>query len=337
MPTPVSPGQAAPALGVNETSVKRWCDMGLLEPMRTTGGHRRIAHAEVVRFARASESPLVRPELVGLPSASTAGPVARERALKEALEALKNDEEKQLVALVAHLFGAGRSAPDICVRVLAPALHELGSRWQHGDVESYEERRACEIVQAALYEPGHLLPAPPRSAPRALGGTLEADPYMRSSSMCALVLRELGWRAENLGAGLPTEQPARRPPDASPRSCGLACRAGLTPRSSSGPCLRWRKPRAVAERARARRGGRCRRGPSWDAALRAARGPLALAPRPTALQSHGLATDSGSRHPTARRTAPGLREGPCRRGGRFERRLWADIGLKRSIGRTNPG
>jgi methanogenic corrinoid protein MtbC1 len=209
MPTLVSPKQAALALGVSEASVKRWCDKGLLLPVRTAGGHRRIAPAEVVRFARESGNPLVRPELVGLPSATTAGPVATERALDEALDALKEGDEERLVALVTHLFGSGRSATDVCERVLAPALHELGTRWEHGDIEVFEERRACEITQAALHELSRLLPALPRTAPRALGGTLAGDPYTLSSAMCALALRELGWRAENLGAGLPAEQLAR--------------------------------------------------------------------------------------------------------------------------------
>jgi len=206
MPTPVSPKQAAIALGVSEASVKRWCDKGLLVPVRTAGGHRRIATAEVVRFARESGNALVRPELVGLPSATTSGKVATERALDEALDALHEGDEERLVALVVHLFGSGRSATDICERVLAPALHELGSRWEHGAAEIFEERRACEVVQASLHELARLLPALPRTAPRALGGTLAGDPYTLSSAMCALALRELGWRAENLGAGLPPEE-----------------------------------------------------------------------------------------------------------------------------------
>jgi methanogenic corrinoid protein MtbC1 len=282
MPTPVSPKQAALALGVSEASVKRWCDKGLLVPMRTAGGHRRIAPAEVVRFARESGNPLVRPELVGLPSATTAGPVATERALEEALEALKDGDEERLVALVTHLFGAGRSATDICERVLAPALHELGSRWQHGDVEIYEERRACEIVQAALHELGRLLPALPRSAPRALGGTLEGDPYTLSSSMCALALRELGWRAENLGAGLPAEQLARAAARRKPELIWVSVSGGLDSPELS------RALRTVAEAARRCGaglvlGGRALPAVAPAGARRCERlGDLALATRPAA-------------------------------------------------------
>ncbi len=218
MPTPVSPGQAAPALGVNETSVKRWCDMGLLEPMRTTGGHRRIAHAEVVRFARASESPLVRPELVGLPSASTAGPVARERALKEALEALKNDEEKQLVALVAHLFGAGRSAPDICVRVLAPALHELGAAGSTGTSRATRNgapARSCRprCTSQATYcrrrRARHRVRSAERSKPIRTCGRVRCARSCCASLAGARRTSGLGCRRSSPRAGRPTQ--ARAP------------------------------------------------------------------------------------------------------------------------------
>jgi excisionase family DNA binding protein len=205
----VSPKQAALALGVSEASVKRWCDKGWVATVRTAGGHRRIATSEVMRFAREGGNALVRPELLGLPSSTKAGPVANERALADAHDALKEGDEERLVALVAHLYASGRSATDVCERVLAPALHELGLSWEHGALEVYEERRACELVQSALHRLAQLLPAPARTAPRALGGTLEGDPYTLSSAMCALALRELGYRVDNLGSGLPAEQLAR--------------------------------------------------------------------------------------------------------------------------------
>ncbi len=205
----VSPKQAALALGVSEASVKRWCDRGLLATVRTAGGHRRIATSEVLRFAREGGNALVRPELLGMPSSTKAGPVANERALADAHEALRDGDEERLIALVAHLYASGRSATDVCERVLAPALHELGLSWEHGALEVYEERRACELAQAALHRLAQLLPTPPRGAPRALGGTLDGDPYTLSSAMCALALRELGHRVDNLGSGLPAEQFAR--------------------------------------------------------------------------------------------------------------------------------
>ena len=45
-------GPLVDALGVSESSVKRWVDGGDLVAQRTAGGHRRIARGEALRFAR---------------------------------------------------------------------------------------------------------------------------------------------------------------------------------------------------------------------------------------------------------------------------------------------
>jgi MerR family transcriptional regulator, light-induced transcriptional regulator len=48
----LSPKALAAAIGVSESSLKRWADEGRLAAERTAGGHRRIAVAEAVRFVR---------------------------------------------------------------------------------------------------------------------------------------------------------------------------------------------------------------------------------------------------------------------------------------------
>ena len=64
----VTPKQVAQAIDVSESSLKRWCDRGLLTTVRTAGGHRRLALDDVFQFLRQSGQQLVRPELLGLPS-----------------------------------------------------------------------------------------------------------------------------------------------------------------------------------------------------------------------------------------------------------------------------
>jgi MerR family transcriptional regulator, light-induced transcriptional regulator len=58
----LSPKQVARALGVSESSLKRWCDQGLIATVRTAGGHRKMASAEVMRYIREHNLPLVSPE-----------------------------------------------------------------------------------------------------------------------------------------------------------------------------------------------------------------------------------------------------------------------------------
>ena len=61
-----SPRKIADALGVGESTVKRWIDAGRLEADRTLGGHRRVALDEVLRFVREEGTDVVYPEALGL-------------------------------------------------------------------------------------------------------------------------------------------------------------------------------------------------------------------------------------------------------------------------------
>ena len=61
-----SPRELAGALGVSESSIKRWADAGEIRIRRTAGGHRRIPAAEAAHFIRRSGHPLARPEMLGL-------------------------------------------------------------------------------------------------------------------------------------------------------------------------------------------------------------------------------------------------------------------------------
>jgi molybdopterin-binding protein len=49
------PGQLAELLGVSADTVRRWCDDGRLETVRTEGGHRMVEGKELARFVREQE------------------------------------------------------------------------------------------------------------------------------------------------------------------------------------------------------------------------------------------------------------------------------------------
>ncbi|MCX5741316.1 MAG: helix-turn-helix domain-containing protein, partial [Proteobacteria bacterium] len=68
----LSPRDLAEALGVSESSLKRWVDSGRITATRTDGGHRKIRLSEAVRFIRESGSPIVHPELLDMPEVAAA-------------------------------------------------------------------------------------------------------------------------------------------------------------------------------------------------------------------------------------------------------------------------
>ncbi len=199
----LSPGEVARAIGVSESSVKRWVDQGEIASRKTLGGHRRIPASAVVRFLRAQGVRPARPALLGLPRLSTRAPDVTDEAVAALTAALEAGSEQEVRAEVLGWFVAGMSLAAICDRLLAPAFHRIGHDWQHGAIEVYREHRAVELATRLLHEIRATLPEPAQRAPRALTAALEDDPYTLPMLMCALVLREIGWRDEPLGPNQP--------------------------------------------------------------------------------------------------------------------------------------
>lgn len=199
----LTPKQVARAIGVSEASLKRWCDKGLIAADKTAGGHRRLSVDAVCQFLRATGRRAVRPELLALPASTGLGDGSIERALERVRTALETGDEEQARGLVLDLYLAGNTFAEICDRVLARAFHVIGDRWEHGALEVYQERRACEICLRVLHEMRAMLPPPASDAPYAMGAALEHDLYALPNAMIELVLWENGWRAESYGSHNP--------------------------------------------------------------------------------------------------------------------------------------
>jgi excisionase family DNA binding protein len=200
----VTPKQVAQAIGVSESSLKRWCDQGILPSIKTAGGHRRLPVNGVLSYLRATGHPLIDPEALGLPPATTGGAQRKldvERG--RLLNALIEGDETLCTQIMLNLYLADFPLSTICDDVLASAFHEIGERWGCGSVAVYQERRSCELCHRLLHELRRALPEIVPQAPVAIGGTLDGDPYTLASAMVELVLRDIGWRAYSLGNMLP--------------------------------------------------------------------------------------------------------------------------------------
>ena len=202
----VTPKQVAKAIGVSESSLKRWCDRGLMASVRTAGGHRRIQVAEVLRYLRENGQDLMVPELLGLPPMTAgAGPRSLEKARERLVDALVRGDEIAAWRIGYDACQSGRRMSEIADGLLAPAFHEIGRRWGCGEVALYQERRSCEIAMRIIQELRRTIEPPHPSSLRAIGGTLPGDPYALPTALVELTLRDIGWNAMSLGTGLPVD------------------------------------------------------------------------------------------------------------------------------------
>lgn len=200
-----SPRQLAQAVGVSESSLKRWADAGRLHVVKTTGGHRRIPIAEAVRFIRETGLTLLKPQVLGL--SSDAAPISEGRNdPRQLMQALLTAGDADAVRdALASAFADGYGVARLCDEWLAPALEEIGTFWRHGSEGIFIEHRAVDCCLVALSHLRALLPRPARDAPVAMGSAPVNDPYILPCIMAATVLAELGWRVINLGPQCPLQ------------------------------------------------------------------------------------------------------------------------------------
>lgn len=200
-----SPRDVAQAISVSESSLKRWADEGLLHVSRTAGGHRRIALQEVLRYVRETGTPLVRPEIIGLPATPAGASPGRPLREKDGFivdSILQGDLAATRSALLARYLN-GETVAGLCDGPMREALHRMGELWEQDSDSIHLEHRATDACVHGLNYLRGFLPRPGPSAMLALGGAPAGDPYFIPSLMAAVVLAAEGWMEVNLGANLP--------------------------------------------------------------------------------------------------------------------------------------
>ncbi len=194
--------ELAEAIGVSESSIKRWADDGAILASRTAGGHRRIALPEAVRFVREARLPLVRPEVLGLPDlAALSGRPPSEDEATRFFDCLRDGRAAETRGLLQALYLRGTGVPAIVDIVVAEAMHRIGELWRDAPDGIWLEHRATELCAQALGLLRGLLPAP--SGPPAVGGGAPGDPYLLAPLAAAVALAAEGFEAANLGPDLP--------------------------------------------------------------------------------------------------------------------------------------
>jgi excisionase family DNA binding protein len=204
--TELTPKRMAEAIGVSESSVKRWADEGAIAVNRTPGGHRRIAAADAVRFIREIGLPAVRPELLGLPATAEAAapkPEAGETPAESLVRALTQDDFSPVLGMITGRFLSGEPTWSIFDETIRPAMERIGQLWQERPDGILIEHQATDLSSEAIERIRVALPLPSENAPVAVGAAGEKDPYRLPSLMAATVLREVGYNAVNLGPETP--------------------------------------------------------------------------------------------------------------------------------------
>ena len=203
----LSPKQLGQAIGVSESSLKRWIDDGQIAVTRTTGGHRRIDLTEAIRFVRQRGYTVSDASMLGLRASDQEQGRADDAQVAEDLHRmLLEGRDKPFVASVTRLFLDGRSLAELIDGPICAAMSRIGELWHQSDEGIGIEHRATDICIRTLGYLHTLIKAPADDAPLAIGGAPPGDTHLIASLAISLVLADQGWRELNLGANTPWTQ-----------------------------------------------------------------------------------------------------------------------------------
>lgn len=204
-----SPKQVARAIGASESSVKRWCDRGVLPSIKTAGGHRRLPMSGVIDFLRSENRMLLDPTAIGLPEQLGRATVPTGRETETFLKSLIEGDYQGCRVVLFDMLLRGDSFAKVFDEVVSAAMHQVGDAWCGGTVDVYQERRGCEMITRLMHDLRTTLATTPSDAPLAMGGSLGDDPYSLPNRMVEITLCELGWQTSLLGTGIPIESLVR--------------------------------------------------------------------------------------------------------------------------------
>ncbi|HKJ89362.1 MAG TPA: excisionase family DNA-binding protein, partial [Gammaproteobacteria bacterium] len=162
----LSPKEMAEAIGVSESTVKRWVDDGRLQAVKTSGGHRRIPRAAALHFARTEGFPVLRADLLAFPQPGGGQGVPPGLEPEEGFHrALLNSREEEAAGILTGQYLDGRPLTQLLDSVLAPAMRRIGDLWRESEEGIFIEHRAVDICERILDRFRELSPPLPETAP----------------------------------------------------------------------------------------------------------------------------------------------------------------------------
>lgn len=199
----ISTAEAARALGISVSTVKRWVEDGILPAEKTAGGHRKLLLADVVELARQGKLPAR--DLARLKLRFSKRRPASSAQLEQSLyEQLSAGDTAAVRSVIHGAYQSGTSVATLADEVIAPAMHRIGHDWETGKIDVMHEHRASQVCSAALFELKAVLEDRAlRNRPVAVGGALAGDYSVLPSLLAEMVLLDSGWDATNLGPNTP--------------------------------------------------------------------------------------------------------------------------------------
>lgn len=159
------------------------------------------AHPLTIVDGAIRESPSFRRPSVTLCKSRDATDVMRDRYLAALLA---GDRRTALDIVVEEALASEMDVPTLYLRVIQPALYEIGRLWEQGRIGVTQERVATNITRQALAQLSQHLAGQAGNGKLALVACVEGELHDLGAQMVADLLEMAGFDARFLGANVPT-------------------------------------------------------------------------------------------------------------------------------------
>src|SRR3982751_4037348 len=186
----LSTRQVAQLLGVGEATIKRWADAGEIECFRTPGGHRKFRLRDVTGFVEGRKF-----QVQGtLPARLSPGSEGEEGGAVAEFQAaaLAGNASLCVAQLAVHTL-RGTSLGGIFDDVVAPALADVGEKWQFARLSVAEEHVGSQAVIEAIARAQPLAEPPGEPGRPTRVAAVAGELHDIAARMVACLLRARGY------------------------------------------------------------------------------------------------------------------------------------------------
>ncbi|MFA5010512.1 MAG: cobalamin-dependent protein [Ignavibacteria bacterium] len=205
MNTVLSSKQVAEILGVNESSVKRWSDSGMLSCYKTPGGHRKFKKEDLLLFSSKYSFELK----------SDINDRSRENHQNNGVDfkfivdslyrKLFVASESEITDFLYSLHLSGINLVELYDNVIAKTMFEVGEKWKHKEITVDQEHIAANKIIKSLIRLHDKIAPIPFNGLTALCGSLEGELHELPLLSVNNVLNYYGWKVIYIGANVPVK------------------------------------------------------------------------------------------------------------------------------------
>jgi MerR family transcriptional regulator, light-induced transcriptional regulator len=133
-------------------------------------------------------------------------PLTKTDELLEALlGALHAADQPRAMTVVRRALRLGWTVDDVRLHLITPALHDVGRRWERGEIGVADEHLASSVCEWLLFFLAGRVRRPPATGRRALVGCSEGELHSLGARIVGHSLSERGWTVLYLGAATPVD------------------------------------------------------------------------------------------------------------------------------------